>query len=168
MRDHAVARRNSLRKPGHDYRTAGIYFLTLETHALQRLFGKVNRETMHLSGAGVLVRSRWLDIPDRFNGVCLDDFVIMPDHLHGIIVLTGMAPGGTAPTIGEIIRWFKASVIRRYRAGVEELNWPPYEGRLWRDDYYDRILSTDDALHRARAYMRANPQRWWEKRGDAG
>ncbi len=139
MRDGASARRNSLRKPGHDYRSPGIYFITIETHALQRLFGHVDQGVMSLSEAGELVRSRWIAIPERFEGVCLDEFVIMPDHLHGLIVLTELPRGETGPSIGEITRWFKTSVVRLYRQGVEINAWEPYEGRLWRNDYFDRI-----------------------------
>jgi putative transposase len=78
MHDGAVGRRNCVRKPGHDYRGPGVYFVTVDTEAMQRLFGEVIDGNMFRSGAGDLVAERWREIPHRFPGVQADDFVVIP------------------------------------------------------------------------------------------
>lgn len=158
-------RRNSLRYPGYDYGHPGAVFVTIDTHQRQRLFGRVLEGQLAPSAAGSMAANRWRGIAARFPAIVLDDFIVMPDHLHGILY-TGADPECEAVTVGEVVRWFKSSVHCDYRAGVAANRWPPFEGRLWHRDYHDRVIRTAAELDAIRAYISANPSRWWEEHGD--
>jgi REP element-mobilizing transposase RayT len=159
-------RRNSLRYPGYDYAQPGAVFVTIETAKRQRLFGAVVDGLMVHSPVGMVAMERWQAIPERFPMVGLDAFVVMPDHLHGI-VLCGVdpEPGVRSVTVGEVVRWFKTSMFAAYGRGVREDAWFPFDGQLWHRDYHDRIIRTEAELAAKRAYIEGNPGRWWERYG---
>ena len=85
--DPDVHRRKSVRLRGYDYSQAGAYFVTIVTQGRECLFGDVVGDTMQLNGAGRLARAAWEGLPRRFPGIGLDVFVVMPNHVHGIIVI---------------------------------------------------------------------------------
>ncbi|WP_299757204.1 transposase [uncultured Chloroflexus sp.] len=86
--------RRSIRLKGYDYSQAGAYFITIVTQDRACLFGEVVDGEMRLNDAGRMVWDEWDALPDRFPGLELDAFVVMPNHVHGIIVLTGSATVG--------------------------------------------------------------------------
>lgn len=159
MRVNDRRRKNSLRQPGHDYRRTGTVFITIDTWGRQKLFGEIIDGTLHTTPGGQMVIERWQDIPREYPQVTLDTFVVMPDHLHGILT-TVAGPPGILPSIGEVVRWFKAATPASWRFGIAKHGWPPYDGRLWQPDYYDRVARDDDELARIRRYIEANPSRW--------
>ncbi len=154
-------RRNSVRYPGRDYARPGAVFVTVCTAARQCLFGAVNDGRMVHNPAGEMVIGRWQTIPDRFPTVETDAFVVMPDHVHGI-VFTGTNPdlAGMRSTIGDVVRWFKASVQAAYRDGVMRHKWPAFDSHLWRRGFHDRIIRTDAKLAHIQRYIEGNPGRW--------
>lgn len=160
-------RRNSLRYPGYDYAQPGAVFITVCTAGRQRLFGAVADGQMIHSPPGVLVVDRLRAIPARFPNVAIDAFVVMPDHLHGI-VMWGFDPDdeGLRSKAGDVVRWLKTSVSRMYGTGVAEEGWPPYDRRLWQRDYHDRIIRTDVEMAAIRTYIEGNPGRWRERHGN--
>src|SRR5215470_15547129 len=79
--------RRSLRLPAYDYSQAGAYFITVCTHDRLMLFGDVIDCDVRLNDMGVIVRQTWEDLPTHYDGIDLDVFVVMPNHIHGIIVL---------------------------------------------------------------------------------
>ena len=83
-----IHNRHSIRLPGYDYTQPGAYYLTILTHKKEHLFGKVVDGIVQLSPVGEVVQEEWLKIPTNFSNVALDAFVIMPNHLHGIVVIT--------------------------------------------------------------------------------
>jgi putative transposase len=94
--------RRSIRLKGYDYSQAGAYFITICTQDRACLFGKVVNGEMQLNDAGRMVLAEWNMLPERFPHVVLDAFVVMPNHVHGIVVITNPAPNDTAtkaPTI---------------------------------------------------------------------
>ena len=92
-------RRRSIRLPGYDYTSHGAYFITIVTQGRACLFGDVVGGVMHLSNAGRMVQAVWDELPARYDGVQTDAFVVMPNHVHGIIVIAERPPG-RAPTRG--------------------------------------------------------------------
>ncbi|MFN4294850.1 MAG: transposase, partial [Thermoflexales bacterium] len=93
--------RRSIRLKGYDYSQAGAYFITIVAQDRACLFGEVVDGEMRLNDAGRMVWDEWNALPDRFPGLELDAFVVMPNHVHGIIVLTGSAPDDApAPAVG--------------------------------------------------------------------
>jgi len=87
--------RRSIRLPGHDYAQAGAYFVTICTDDRQCLFGRVDNAEMRLNHLGQIADECWRMIPAHFGNVELDAFVIMPNHVHGIIVITDVGVGAT-------------------------------------------------------------------------
>lgn len=79
--------RRPLRVPGYDYSQAGAYFVTVCTHKRVSLFGSIIEGEMHLNDIGQIVQQSWMALPARFLRIDLDAFVVMPNHIHGIIVL---------------------------------------------------------------------------------
>lgn len=95
MRNSTIHRRRSLRLKGYDYSMAGAYFVTICTQDRACLFGDVEAGAMHLNEAGEMVAALWDDLAARFSGVEIDRFVVMPNHLLGILVLDADTGGAT-------------------------------------------------------------------------
>jgi len=176
--------RRSIRLKGYDYSQAGAYFITLCTQDRACLFGKVVNGEMRLNDAGRMVLAEWNRLPERFPHLVLDAFVVMPNHVHGILVITDPAPTAgatlgatvgatvgatlvvapTAPTVGNIIGAFKSRVTVEYIRGVKTSGWPPFRGRLWQRNYYEHIIRNKRALNAIRQYIMENPRRWHRDR----
>ena len=77
--------RRSIRLQGYDYTQAGAYFVTIVVQGRACLFGDVAGEEMQLNDAGGMVQQVWQDLPDRYSGINMDEFIIMPNHIHGVI-----------------------------------------------------------------------------------
>jgi putative transposase len=94
--------RRSIRLQGYDYAQAGAYFVTICTQGRECLFGEIVDGEMHLNGAGRMIQLVWEELPHQYLGVGVDASIVMPNHIHGIIVLTGLdeegQPRGVAPT----------------------------------------------------------------------
>lgn len=178
MRSPTIHRRRSLRLKGYDYAMAGAYFVTICTQARSCLFGDVAAGAMCLNEAGHMVATSWEGIAARFS-VEVDQFVVMPNHLHGILVLpdadattngatTRVAPtiGGTvgAPLVGapvagarlgNVVGTFKSLTTNGYTKG-----WREFRGRLWQRNYYEHIIRDETSLDRIRRYVDDNPAHW--------
>jgi len=124
--------RRSIRLSGYDYSQAGAYFITICTQDRACLFGDVVDGEMRLNDAGRVAQQCWRQIPAHFPNVELDEFVVMPNHVHGILVITDVGaknfsplhlteqiPHGTSRTIGSIIRGFKIGVIKWFRKNTD-------------------------------------------------
>jgi putative transposase len=117
MTGESAGRRRSLRLKGYDYTQAGAYFVTICAQDQACLFGNIVDRCMYLNEAGHLLATQWHDIPARFAGVEIDTFVVMPNHVHGIIVLPDAANGVTAkvgPALGEVVAAFKSATTVHY------------------------------------------------------
>ena len=156
-------RRNSNRLRGWDYTSPGAYFVTICTHHRELLF---DEQQFHL-----IANNAWQAIPqhDHAQHVRLDESVVMPDHLHGILILTSrpqqrkskkrnkssLQPG----SVGAIVGNFKSSVTKQINS------WRGTPGsKVWLRGYHDRIIRDEKELNAIRQYIRNNPIRWAEKR----
>jgi putative transposase len=168
------ARRRSLRLKGYDYRQAGAYFVTICTQGRECLFGEVVDGQMQLNTLGEIVHRTWNDLPNHVAGMGLDEFVVMPNHVHGIIVMAdesvvgaGSVGAGSEPAptttkrhgLPEIIRQFKTFSARRINehrgtAGVQ----------VWQRNYYEHIIRDEASLNRIREYIVNNPPQWAQDR----
>lgn len=183
--------RRSIRLKGYDYSQAGAYFVTLCLQYREPLFGRIVCGAMQLNPAGHMIEKWWAELPHKFVSIDVDEYVVMPDHFHGIIVITevghpqtvighphrdaptGDAPTGDpptkkAPTLGDIVDWFKTMTTNEYIRGVKGSGWQRFAGKLWQRNYYERIVRTEYALGRIRKYIRDNPARWREYEDNLG
>jgi REP element-mobilizing transposase RayT len=157
--DFAVqTNRASSRHPVHDYTADGRYFLTICTHDRQL--------SMESSEVAAVVTAAWDEIPNHIMGTGLDAFVVMPNHVHGILIIQRTDSGqarlspGTGTTVGQIVRSFKAAVTRELRLrGL-------WDGTpFWQAGFYDRVIRDREELNRIRTYIENNPTAWqydWE------
>jgi putative transposase len=178
--------RRSIRLRGYDYAQAGAYFVTVVTQERACCFGEVVEGRMELNDAGRMIWSEWEALSRRFPAVELDEFIVMPNHVHGIVWIVGaslvdaqdrattrVAPTGSAaveesegattrvaPTLGDVVGAFKSITTNAYITGVKAGNWEPFPGRLWHRNYYEHIIRNDESLNRIRRYIVDNPAQW--------
>ncbi|NJK66943.1 MAG: transposase [Microcoleus sp. SU_5_3] len=159
--------RRSIRLPGYDYRTPGAYFITICSWQRECLFGEVIDGTMQLSTYGKTVLFNWSILPKRYPNVALDNFIVMPNHVHGIIVLKGSPAINYTESdklvqieskiypLSEIVRGLKTFSARRinqmrYLTGVS----------VWQRGYYEHIIRNEESLGAIREYIINNPLLW--------
>jgi len=155
--------RRSIRLKGYDYAQAGTYFVTICTRDRLCLFGEIGDNKMRLNEAGLMVDTAWQDLPHHYPYVQLDEYVIMPNHVHGtIIVGAGLKPAPTnhaVPTkrhgLPEIVRAFKTFSARRINRGRATPGVP-----VWQRNYYEHVVRNEESLNHIRHYIIDNPQRW--------
>jgi REP element-mobilizing transposase RayT len=151
--------RKQIRLRNFHYSGGCAYSVTLCTWKRRRHFGVCESASVTLSEIGRIVCDKWLETARLRPDVVLDEFQIMPDHFHGILHLASRSAASAAATRGElfaIIRGFKASVTRAVRT---LLNDPQF--KVWQPRFRDRIIRSDRELEATRAYIRANPARWF-------
>lgn len=179
----AVTPRNRKRTrwDGYDYQSDGLYFVTICTHERKHLFGSVDGEVMTLNNLGLLVEEEWWRSGKIRREITLGTFIIMPNHLHGIVQIAhpegrDIAPtpigGGSerrtpcAPTLrpprslGSFIAGFKSATTKRINDERGTSG-----ARVWQRNYYDHVVRGDDDLARIEHYMATNPERWSLDRG---
>lgn len=177
----AYKKQKQHRLPGYDYSSAGEYFLTICTKDRQHFFGYIANGVMHLSDAGRIARDIMLMIPQQFENTILDEWVVMPNHVHLILIINGSnrsknlinggdminhVPTGNAnksvipnnpmelpqDTIGKMMRWYKGRVS--FDCGKLEGSF------TWQSRFHDHIIRDRRALENIRQYIRDNPRRW--------
>ncbi|WP_071516963.1 transposase [Geitlerinema sp. PCC 9228] len=177
--DPNIHKRRSIRLKGYDYSQPGAYFVTICINQGLLLLGKIKNGQLYLSEAGQMVHKVWNEIPIMYPGVETDAFVIMPNHIHGIIVLTEnsnpprsnfhtdnqsnhteIAPMEKSMALGDVVHRFKSLTTTKYRYGVQDKNWPPFVKRLWQRNYYEVIVRNRHSLNKIREYINNNPLAW--------
>ncbi|MCF6207035.1 MAG: hypothetical protein L3J47_09125 [Sulfurovum sp.] len=165
--------RKSLRLKHYDYSREGYYFITVTTQNREHLFGEIVDGKMVLNVAGKMVNELWYDIPNDFNHVVLYDFVIMPNHIHGIIEITKYdKPVGadmeskqradmeSAPTLSTILQSFKRHTTLRYIQMVKNNTLPPFQKRIWQRNFYEHVIRDETDYARIAEYIQNNPLTW--------
>jgi REP element-mobilizing transposase RayT len=165
---HEDHRRRSVRLPGYDYGRAGAYFVTICTVQRECLLGDVVDGQMQLSDYGRIVEEEWMHTSSIREYATLDAFVVMPNHLHGVILLaeraektsprltySGQFGRPVAGALPAILGAFKSVTSRRINEvrGVQGLS-------LWQRGYYEHVVRDEKELLRIRDYIASNPARW--------
>ena len=172
--DPQIHRRKSIRLKGYDYSQAGGYYVTIVTQLRESFFGKIRDGEMIFNDAGRMVNFEWGTLQERFPNIETDVFQVMPNHLHGIIIIrnpesveAGLVPAHAtrattrvAPTIGEIVGAFKSITTHKYIRGVDEFAWPVFYKKLWQRNYYEHILRGQADYERIAGYILDNPVNW--------
>ena len=184
--------RRSIRLRGYDYTQAGAYFVTICTQDRPALFGGIDGGALRLNDAGHMVERWWDELNRKFPSVVTDAFVVMPDHVHGIIVIAAPGEGINAGDAGgdsgaggyvnpplrddivdtngvslsTIIQWFKIMTTTEYIRHVKQSGWMPFNRRVWQRNYYERIIRDQRQLEATRRYIASNPARLVEARDD--
>lgn len=148
-----IHHRRSIRLQGYDYSQSGAYFVTICTFQRQHLFGEVNDGEMQLNVTGQIVSAIWQKIPKHFPNVELDEFILMPEHLHGIIIISEQ--DDKSHSLATIIQNFKSVSTRRINKITQNSG-----VSIWQRNYHERIVRSDQELDRLRQYMLTNPENW--------
>ncbi len=162
--------RRSMRLKGYDYRQSGAYFVTICTYQRHNTFGTVIDGNMVLSQWGEIVNDEWRRTETVRANVELDAYVIMPNHLHGVVLIVEDATANksaseyhnanlqnTASSLGQIIGHFKSIATKRIRTVAATREVP-----VWQRGYYEHIIRNEESLNEIRAYIISNPGRWSE------
>lgn len=149
----APRRRKRLRLPAYDYTGVGPYFITVCTHGREILFGAVTDDEMRLNTVGDIVAATWRDLPSHYAGTQLDEFVVMPNHVHGILLIN--QDDESRHRLSELVRSFKSFSTRRvneFRGTVGMA--------LWQRGYYEHVIRNETSLEQIRRYVVSNPAMW--------
>lgn len=162
----------SARHPEWDYASDGEYFVTICTKNRIYHFGDVINEKMILNDIGKIACQFWLEIPKHFSNVILDEWIVMPNHLHGIIVICNEIdeidgeypqmskispkPGSLSVIIGSFKSICKKTINKKY----PDINF------AWQSRFYDRIIRDEQELYNIHNYIRNNPIKWDQDRNN--
>ncbi|HLO14385.1 MAG TPA: hypothetical protein VK206_06130 [Anaerolineales bacterium] len=170
--------RHSIRLPNYDYSQPGSYYVTIVAWHRESLFGEVVAGEMKLNRFGLVSKGQWERLPKRFPNIELGAFVIMPNHMHGIIVITyGRGTAGNfsdfgdqlsrrAPTHEQFQKPVKGSVptiIRSYKSAVSyriNLIRGSRDVPVWQRNYYEHVIRNEKDLQNKTDYIEANPMLW--------
>ncbi len=178
--------RRSIRLKGYDYSQSGLYFITLCVQNRERLFGEIrpvgaalvgalnpnpaNSQFMILNDAGKMIGSEWLALKNRFPNIELHEYVVMPNHFHGILEIvderewatTRIAPtvAQKRKTVGDMMDAFKSITTVEYIRGVKNHGWKRFDGKLWQRDYWEHIIRDEAEYFRIANYIVHNPEKW--------
>lgn len=152
--------RRSIRLKEYDYAQPGAYFVTICTKNHTHLFGEINDDVMWLNSHGRIIQDTWDDLPNHYSNIELDAFVVMPNHIHGIIIIlddvrAGLKPAPTHHGLPEIVRGFKtfsARRINKHRNSIDK--------HVWHRNYWEHVIRNERTLEAIRRYIIQNPMRW--------
>ncbi len=164
MHMQAHPERKPLRLKSFDYSTDGAYFATICTANREHFFGEIRDKKMVPNACGKITQKCWREIPDHFPHVRIDEFVVMPNHVHGIVWIENenvTVGGGHArplrsrkkSNLSTIIGSFKSAVSKQ----THEINTTDF---AWQKSFHDRIIRDDEELNRIREYIFLNPENW--------
>ena len=178
--------RRSIRLKGYDYSQEGAYFITICCHNRQGIFGEIKNGKMHLNKYGKIAETEWRKTAVIRNNVELDEFIIMPNHVHGIIKITDVVGAycNTPQQIRNTTRQIRntpqqihnttqqtgfrspsqtiGSIIRGFKSTTtKQINQIRHTPGLpvWQRNYYEHIIRNKQALHRIRYYIINNPKK---------
>ena len=181
--------RRSIRLKHYDYSRAGCYFVTICTQGREHLFGEIVDCKMVLNDAGEMIHALWYEITNDFSNIYLHEFVIMPNHIHGIIEIVDnvgadsisalqldgicthdldnndvkhhWADMESAPTsLGDIMQSFKRHTTIKYIKMVKNGTCPPFNKRIWQRNYHEHVVRDDVDYERVATYTINNPMTW--------
>lgn len=177
--------RKSIRLKKYNYSENGAYFITICTQNRGHLFGEILDNIIQLNPAGEMVQKWWLKLSEKFPEIKLDEYIIMPNHIHGIIqinvgaipcnrpihdqVIQGenmVSPLQKYPIpneyngLGQYISWFKRMTTNEYIRRINSNEFPPFEKSLWQRNYYEHIIRNNISLNQIRDYIIHNPKNW--------
>jgi putative transposase len=185
-----IHHRRSIRLKGYDYSNAGLYFITICCQKRACFFGNTpvgapivgaqnadnqnlipqnSKPQIILNDAGNMITAEWLKLQTRFLNIVLHEFVVMPNHFHGILQIANNTVGVTLvgtlnadgkKTVGDIMDAFKSITTVEYIRGVKKMGWPPFDGKLWQRNFHEHIIRNEESFHTISNYIISNPLKW--------
>lgn len=150
-----IHHRHSIRLRDYDYSQIGAYFITICTHDRNCLFGNIIDDKMLLNEFGMLVHGEWIKSAQIRMEIKIDEFIVMPNHIHGIVIIDRKGDRPVAPTIGSLIGGFKSTATKQ----INEIRKMP-RVPVWQRNYYEHIIRNEKSLYNIREYIVNNPLNW--------
>ncbi|MDE2420463.1 MAG: transposase [Gammaproteobacteria bacterium] len=171
-----IHHRRSIRLKNYDYTRAGLYFVTICTQNRECLFGEIveagskpaqtGSNKITLNPLGIIIQKTWFDLIHHNKNIKLHDFIVMPNHVHGIIEITpsdrnwaGLEPAPTSTKLTEIIRQFKTFSAKRVNQWRKTVGVP-----VWQRNYHEHIIRHEATYLKIAEYIQTNPQKWLDDR----
>ena len=154
--------RKSMRLQGYDYTFPGAYFVTMVTQLRECLFGKVVDSEMQVNQFGLIVEHAWMDLPSHYPQVTLEAFVVMPNHVHGIVVINECR-GGSQTRPYRMIQHGLPEIVRAFKSfSAMRINQLQKRDRVavWQRSFYDHIIRNEQDFRNIWEYIHNNPQKW--------
>lgn len=157
-----IHHRRSIRLKNYDYSHRGMYFVTICTQNHECLFGKIEENEMNQNDAGRMIQTLWSEIPQFYLGFQVHEFIVMPNHVHGIIEIEKIENQGEKPLLplSTIVQRFKSLTTKKYSDGVKQFGWVAYQDKLWHRNYYEHIIRNVEELNQIQRYILRNPINW--------
>jgi REP element-mobilizing transposase RayT len=155
----SLPERKQIRLQKYAYARCGAYFITICTYNRVHLWGEIVGATLrgrpHEPHKMV---EKWLfKLEEKFENVTMDEYMIMPDHVHLILFLSGDHMGSPLP---KIMEWFKTMTTNEYIQNVKNGKYPSFEKHIWQRSCFDHVIRNDEDLLEIRQYIQENPLRW--------
>ncbi len=171
-------RTDSARLKGWDYSSDGAYFITICTKDREEFFGDVKNGKMVLNEIGQVANEFWKSMPETFDNLIIDEFVVMPNHVHLILFLENPASVDTrhgvylqkTPQInkfGGLVPNSVSSIINHYKGNVTKYTNEKNISFAWQSKFYDHIIRNEKSLNRIREYIQMNPENWENDRNNS-
>jgi len=156
-----LPKRKNMRLKNYDYSQNNAYFITICTQNKQHLFGEIVGATLcGRPNNPDKVMGKWLiETQNKFENVKIDKFIIMPNHVHIIMLLTGDHTGSPLP---QIVDWYKTMTTNEYIRGVKNGLFVPFDKRLWQRSFHDHIIRGETEYLKIWQYIDENPIEWTE------
>ena len=176
--------RKSIRLKKYDYSLGGAYFVTICVQDYICRFGSLKKSKVILNNVGNMIKKWWFELPNKFDKIENDVFIVMPNHIHGIILMfdsdisivgadlcvcpdnnilgehIGSPLQNNNRSLSKIIQWFKTMTTNEYIRNVKEYNWEKFEKRLWQRNYYEHIIRNQKSFNKIGEYIYNNPAKW--------
>jgi putative transposase len=152
--------RKTIRLKEYDYSTPAGCFVTICVQGHECILGNINNEEMQLSPQGKIAETCWHQIPEHFPHAALDAFVVMPNHIHGIIYLYDASRGEVTsplplPTLGKVVAYYKYQSTKQMNAITGNIG-----AKIWQRNYYEHVIRNAKELEHIRRYILGNPIMW--------
>jgi REP element-mobilizing transposase RayT len=151
-----IHNRKSIRLKNYDYSQKGFYFVTMVIQNRLYLLSEVKNKKVFFKESGKMVLNIWNEIPIFYPNFEIHDFIVMPNHIHGIIEIKEQ----TNLKLSDLIQRFKNLTTKKYIENVHNSDWQPFEKKLWQRNYFEHIIRDEKALLNIKNYIQNNPINW--------
>ena len=154
-------RRKNIRLKIYNYKQNGAYFITICNQNRVSLWGEIIDDVMVLNEAGLMIEKWLFKMDDKFENFSIDGMVIMPNHLHFILIIDEVEKKNDI-SVSQVVQWFKAMTTNEYIKEVRRGVFPPFYKRIWQRNYYENIIRNETSFNEIQKYIEENPRKWKE------
>lgn len=159
-----IHHRRTIRLYGFDYSTEACYFITICTQEKKCLFGRIEDGVMQMNELGEMIEKWYAELEHKFPSLLCLDYVIMPNHFHGIIHvgadLCVRPDTSSVVSLSQVVQWFKTMTTNEYYRKVKLKHWASVGKKIWQRNYYEHIIRNAHEFDEITQYIRTNPTRW--------